>query len=85
MKILFSQEFKKNFRKLPIQIQNLYHKQEEIFESNWKDSCLHTKKLRGDKITFSFRITRQYRVLFIFVQNRVALFVTIDHRKDIYR
>jgi len=75
MKILFSQEFKKNFRKLPIQIQNLYHKQEEIFESNWKDSCLHTKKLRGDKITFSFRITRQYRVLF----------VTIDHRKDIYR
>ena len=75
MKILFSQEFRKNFRKFPIQIQNLYHKQEEIFEGNWKDSRLHTKKLRGDKIAFSFRITRQYRVLF----------VTIDHRKDIYR
>lgn len=85
MKILFSQEFRKNFRKLPIQIQKFYHKQEEIFENNWRDSRLHTKKLKGDKITFSFRITRQYRVLFIFVQKGVALFVTIDHRKEIYR
>ena len=33
----------------------------------------------------SFRITRNYRVLFVFVQPETVLFATIGDRKDIYR
>ncbi|KKS94437.1 MAG: hypothetical protein UV70_C0001G0051 [Parcubacteria group bacterium GW2011_GWA2_43_13] len=36
-------------------------------------------------MAFSFRITREYRVIFVFIESGVALFVTIGHRKDVYR
>ncbi len=36
-------------------------------------------------LTFSFRITRRYRVLFAFVEPGTALFATIGHRRDVYR
>ena len=85
MKILFTDEFKRRFYKLPIHIQNLYYKQENVFKENWKDIRLHIKKLKGEQLTFSFRITRHYRVLFIVINNDTSLFMTIDHRKDIYR
>jgi len=34
---------------------------------------------------FSFRITRVYRVLFVFIKPDTVLFATIGHRKAIYR
>lgn len=84
MKILYADEFAKQFRKLPPDIQRLYRKQEKIFRENWRDPRLHTKKLQGEPLTFSLRVTRAYRVLFLFVENDTALFATIGHRKDVY-
>lgn len=85
MKILYAEEFAKQFRKLPPDIQRLYHKQEAIFRDNWRDPRLHIKKLRGEPLTFSFRVTRDYRVLFVFVEDDTILVATIGHRKDVYR
>lgn len=85
MKILYTDEFKKQFRKLPVPAQNLYRKQENIFRQNWKDPRLHGKKLTDHDLAFSFRITRRYRVLFIFADEQTASFITIGHRKDVYR
>jgi len=42
-------------------------------------------RLKDCLFPFSFRITRQYRVLFTFVERNTVLFATIDHRKDAYR
>ena len=85
MKILYADEFKSQFKKLPKPIQRIYLRQENIFRNNWRDSRLHVKKLIENTITFSFRITRNYRVIFVFSDTDTALFLTIGHRKDVYR
>ncbi len=76
-------DFKKKLEKLPKSIIRLYDKQKNIFELNWLDSRLHTKKLVGLN-GYSFRITRNYRVLFYFQDDKRVIFVDIGHRKDIY-
>lgn len=84
MRILYAEEFAKQLQNLPTDIQRLYRKQEAIFRLNWRDSRLHVKKLRGEPLTFSFRVTRAYRVLFVLVESETVLFATIGHRKDAY-
>ena len=64
MKIVYAKEFTKEFKKLPVSVQRLYRKQEDIFEENWRDPRLKVKKLKDHPLPFSFRITRSYRVLF---------------------
>lgn len=85
MKILYSEEFRKKFTKFPLRIRNFYSKQEKIFLNDWRDSRLQVKKLKDYPFPFSFRITRNYRVLFLFVDEEVALFATIGHRRNVYR
>lgn len=85
MNIVYAKEFVKQFEKLPQSIQDLYRKQEVIFKNNWLDRRLHIKKLKDHPYPFSFRITRNYRVLFIFVSPDTVLFATIGNRKDVYR
>lgn len=85
MNILYTDEFRKEFRKLPLEVQSLYQKQELIFSRNWKDARLHVKKLTDHPLAFSFRITRRYRVIFNFIAEKTVLFLTIGHRKDVYR
>ena len=85
MEIIYADEFLKRLQKLPIEIQELYRKQELIFRRDWRNPRLHVKKLKDQPFPFSFRITRRYRVLFTFVYIDIALFMTIGHRKDAYR
>lgn len=84
MTIQYAAEFRKRFKKLPAEIQEAFQAQEEIFKVNWRDPRLHTKKLKGEPVAFSFRITRRYRVLFVFVGSEAAVFITIGHRKEVY-
>jgi len=84
MKILHTNTFSSELKELPLGVKKLYKKQEDLFVSNWKDSRLHTKRLRGDGSILSFRITRRYRVLFVFLDKETAIFNSIGHRKDIY-
>jgi len=76
-------DFVREFAKLPTEIKRLYHKQEAIFKINWLDPRLHTKRVKELKGVYSFRITRRYRVLFYF-RGEEAIFFSIGHRKDIY-
>lgn len=85
MKIVYAQEFQKQLKKLPVDIQAIYHRQENIFRANWRDPRLHIKKLIEQPFPFSFHITRNYRVLFAFVEADMVLFATIGNRKDVYR
>jgi len=83
MKIFYSQRFGKDLVSFPAGIKRIYKKQENIFLVNWKDTRLHTKGVVGASL-FSFRVTRNYRVLFRFISNDSVLFAAIGHRKDVY-
>ena len=85
MNILYSDEFRKQCKKLPPEIRRIYRTQETRFKEDWHDPRLHVKKLSGHPFPFSFRITRSYRVLFTFIESETALFATIGDRKDVYR
>lgn len=85
MKILYAEEFAKQFKKLPPDVQKLYRQQETFLRVNWKDPRLHTKKLHGSPLLFSFRVTRRYRALFHFTAPDSIFLASIGHRKDIYR
>ncbi len=85
MKILYAEEFLKQYRKLPPEIQRHFRQQQARFKQNWRDPRLHVKKLNDHPLVFSFRITRRYWVLFVFIESETALFSTIGHRRDIYR
>jgi len=85
MNIVYAEEFRKQFHKLPSPIQKQFKIQEKRFKTDWRDSRLHCKKLKGSSTAFSFRVTRSWRVLFAFVDAETTLFATIGHRKDVYR
>lgn len=85
MRVLYAEEFRKQFKKLPAEIQRLCRIQEERFRRNWRDPRLHVEKLADHPLPYSFRITRRYRVLFTFVETETALFATIGHRREVYR
>lgn len=70
--------------KLPESVQAIYQEQEERLLDNPKDSRLHLKKLRDMNDTYSFRITRSYRALFIWDNDTAWLFAVGD-RKNVYR
>ncbi len=82
-KIIFDDYFGKKLAKLPKDVIKVYRKQERIFINSWLDGRLHTKKLIGVN-WYSFRVTRNYRVLFYFYESEVVVFTDIGHRKDIY-
>lgn len=84
MKVVETDNFKRSVRLVPLSVQRLYHSRRARFSTNWLDPRLHVKRLRGADNSYSFRVTRRYRVIFYF-SDEVAVFADIDHRKDIYR
>jgi len=57
-----------------------------LLQQNPFDSKLHTKQLRGVLTGFySFRITRDWRVIFEFADPATIQLLRVAHRKDIYR
>jgi mRNA-degrading endonuclease RelE of RelBE toxin-antitoxin system len=85
MRIVYAEEFWEHFQKTPHKIQRLYRTQEARFKENWRDPRLQVKKLTDHPFPFSFRVTRRYRVLFVFVDTDTVLFATIGHRREVYR
>jgi|GEM_PF-146989 len=85
MKISYTDEFCHEFKRLPNKVQTMFRKQEDLFKKDNRDPRLHTKKLSGDPTTFSFRITSSYRALFYLQTDSKIIFLTIGHRKDVYR
>ena len=84
MKIVHTEDFEKNLRKLPGEIQKLFKIQENRFWQNQGDPRLHIKKIRSLDYALSLRITRRYRAFFYLQNLETAVFFDIDHRKDVY-
>lgn len=86
MFIVYNAGFLKASRISPKNIQNKLATALEILQQNPFHPLLHTKQLSGRLAGFlSFRITRDWRVVFYFKNPETISLTKIAHRKDIYR
>ncbi len=86
MNIIYSRDFLKILSRLPESVQIKLDSLLEILEKNYLNPLLHTKRLSGSLANlYSFRITRDYRVIFMFEYSNVIKLLEVGHRKDIYR
>lgn len=82
--IIFTSSALKSVRKLPKTIQSKIEESLEILSIDWRDSRLHVKKLNHKHSLFSFRVGRDYRIIFQFKNINTIKILHAAHRKDIY-
>ncbi len=86
IRLVYSEGFSKSLSKLPHEIQRKTAALLEIVEANPFHPLLPTKKLTGQLAGFlSFRITRDFRVFFRFLNPNTIQLLRAMHRKDVYR
>ena len=86
MEIFTMEEFDEDYALLPKDIQRKTEKQEGIFKDNPFHPSLHTEKLfPKSREVWSFRVDRNYRVLFRFLGKSKVLFIAIGPHDWIYK
>ena len=86
LKVVYGKNFLKSAHSLPKETQNKLAKLIKIFQDKPFHPLLHTKHLTGELTgLLSFRITRDWRVVFQFISSDVIQLLRIAHRKDIYK
>ena len=86
VEVRYSKNFLKGVKQLPVSQQKLLAKKLSLLQSDPFDSRLHSKQLSTPlQGIFSFRISREYRVLFRFADATTVVLIRAKHRKDIYR
>lgn len=73
MQLLRTERFKKDFKRLPADIQGRVGKVLELFMANSRHPSLHVKKMEGAPDIWELRVTDNYRVTFQFVQEGALL------------
>ncbi|KKT29605.1 hypothetical protein A3G55_03040 [Candidatus Giovannonibacteria bacterium RIFCSPLOWO2_12_FULL_44_25] len=77
--------FEDQFEKLPKSVQRIAVKKILLFEENQFHPSLNTHKLKGPLANFwAFSISKDYRVLFRFLENNAVIYYDIDTH-DIYK
>jgi len=86
MQVDYDKQFIKEATKLPPTQKKLLANKLSYLAINPFDSRLHTKQLSSPLTgVFSFRVSREYRVLFRFIDAEHLFLLSAKHRKDIYR
>ncbi len=86
LEIVVTPEFNKRYRDLPLIIRKKAEKQEKLFRKNPFYPSLHTEKLEPkDKQVWSFRIDKQYRIIFNFIATNKVIFLTVWSHSWIYK
>lgn len=84
--ILFGSNFLVSAKRLDKKIRSRLKKNLDILRENPFHSTLHTKPLRGDLANFySFRVGRNYRVIFQFSEGKKIILLTIKPRDKVYK
>jgi mRNA-degrading endonuclease YafQ of YafQ-DinJ toxin-antitoxin module len=81
MKILYSSQFERRYKKLPAQVKTSAERKEVVFRKGWRNPVLAVHKLKG-KLSglWALSITDKYRIIFEFVSEDAVIFHTIgDH------
>lgn len=86
MRVVYSAVFLKSLSRFPEKIQEKTAALLELMRDNPFHPLLHTKKLTGPLAGFfSFRITRDYRVIFELADPDTIRLIRTADRKEIYR
>ena len=86
MEIEYADEFVKRFTRLPVTIKKRAIKQEKLFRENPLYPSLHTEKLKPKKReVWSFRVDRQYRIIFRYTTDNTVIFLTVGEHDWIYK
>ncbi len=86
MKVVYSKDFLKQASKLPNKLQQALDDILNILRRDPFYPTLHTKHLKGElRSMLSFRITREWRVIFMFAAEDTIRLLKIGNRKDIYK
>ena len=71
--LLRTERFKKDFKRLPREIQTRTAKALALFLSNPKHPSLHVKRMEGAPSIWELRVSRDYRITFQFEPEGVLL------------
>ncbi len=86
MQLIVTDEFIKRYQELPKAIQAKAAKQEKLFRQNPFYPSLHTEKLEPkNQQVWSFRIDKNYRIIFRWLKRNQVLFLTVGHHNWIYK
>ncbi len=86
IRIEYGANFRKQASRLETRLQKKLVTLLKFLVKNPYDSRLHTKQLSEPLAgVLSFRITRDWRVTFHFVDTETVRLLEVKHRKDIYR
>ena len=86
MKIVYSREFLSSVKQLQKIQQKKLSKLLLALQENPFHTLLHTKRLKGPLLgILSFRITRDWRVMFQFIDAATIQLLRVAHRNNIYR
>ena len=84
MRIQFTKQFVKSYKKLPKNIQNLCDKKLQILCDNSKSKELDLHQLKGNKFPlWSIDISHDYRALFL-IGNDIYIFNSIGTHSQLY-
>lgn len=75
LNLTFTPKFKKQYKKLPFNIQNKFTKQLKLLEENYRHPSLQTRKM-GDADYFEARVDLHYRFRFEVAEDGLN-FITI--------
>lgn len=85
MKLIETGAFRRSFEKLPTQVKLTAKKQFGLFFQNMAHPSLHTEKLEPkEKNIWSFRINRNYRIIFMILPDQTILLLNVGPH-DIYK
>jgi Txe/YoeB family toxin of Txe-Axe toxin-antitoxin module len=86
IELVVTEEFRRNYEQLPLAIKNKAERQQRVFIENPFHPSLETEKLNPkSREVWSFRIDRQYRIIFRFITGERVLFLTVGRHHWIYR
>ena len=86
IRIVYGVRFLKCVKAIPVAQRRKLAKLLETFSDDPYHPTLHTKKLSGKLFGFlSFRISRDWRIMFQFIDAETIQLVDAAHRKDVYR
>lgn len=86
IQVQYDRAFLKLVKRLPTRIQQQLAQTLVTLQENPFHPTLHTKRLSGSLTgIISYRVTRDYRVTFQFLDETNIQLLDVSHRKDIYR
>lgn len=86
MRILFTEEFKRQYNRLLREIQKKADKQQRLFRSNPSHPSLNTEKLTPkERGLWTFRVDRAYRIAFRHIDGATILALAIGPHDWIYK